>query len=68
MRPSFPDPAFHFPLRPEHVMTHVKKSQEIEVSMWRRASKTCVWYEYAVVQPNPSRIHNFDGWVHKIGC
>ena len=58
----------YFPLRPEHIMTDVKKGDDIEIAMWRRANKTSVWYEYAIVQPRASRIHNFEGWVHKIGC
>lgn len=58
----------YYPLRPADIVQHVKEGDEIEVAFWRRAHQTHVWYEYCLLSPKISKIHNFDGWVHKIGC
>lgn len=54
----------YFPLR---TPVAVKAGEEIECHFWRCTSSTKVWYEWCVVQPQPSPIHNPNGRSYWIG-
>eukprot|EP00501_MAST-03F_sp_TOSAG23-6_P002247 GSMAST32.ASY1.ANO1.2347.1 assembled CDS len=46
---------------------YCKKGEEIELHMWRCVSSTKVWYEWSVVTPVLSSVHNVNGQSHWIG-
>ncbi|XP_065829038.1 protein arginine N-methyltransferase 5-like [Oscarella lobularis] len=39
----------------------------LEVHFWRRRTRTKVWYEWAIVRPRTTPIHNVGGRSHSIG-
>ncbi|VDO08253.1 unnamed protein product [Rodentolepis nana] len=45
----------------------VKAGQEIKLHLWRCVSPRHVWYEWAVTEPQTSKIHNSAGSAYKIG-
>ena len=47
-----------FPL--QHPVT-VEEGEEISLRMWRKATRTKVWYEYCVLGPAATHIHNVRG-------
>jgi len=53
-----------FPLR---TPMYVPKGSQVEVHFWRNVSKHKAWYEWAVVQPDNSPIHNPNGRSYWIG-
>lgn len=53
-----------FPLK---VPMYVPPGATITIHIWRKASSTKVWYEWACTSPSPSAIHNVGGGAYHIG-
>lgn len=47
--------------------SYVTKGETIRVHLWRRKDEKRVWYEWAVVAPIRTKIHNVDGKGQWIG-
>ena len=45
----------------------VRRGETIRVHLWRRKDEKRVWYEWAVVAPIRTKIHNVDGKGQWIG-
>ncbi|KAM3171329.1 hypothetical protein ACTXT7_016828 [Hymenolepis weldensis] len=45
----------------------VKAGQDIKLHLWRCVSSRHVWYEWAITEPQTSKIHNSGGAAYKIG-
>lgn len=51
--------------------SYVNKGQQIRVGIWRRKDDKRVWYEWAVLAPIKTKIHNVDGkgqWIGMCSC
>ena len=61
--PTFSEGMFSwFPLFiPFKAPIHVKAGDELAVALWRRSDKARVWYEWAVLAPDVSPVHNPNG-------
>lgn len=47
--------------------SYVKKGDIVRFRIWRRTDKKRVWYEWAVVAPIVTKIHNVNGKGQWIG-
>ena len=47
--------------------SYVHKGERVVVNLWRRTDKKRVWYEWAVVSPIQTQIHNVNGRGQWIG-
>ncbi|VDP77928.1 unnamed protein product [Echinostoma caproni] len=45
---------------------HVRPGERVTVHLWRVVEPRHVWYEWALTEPRPSRIHNAAGQAYKI--
>ncbi|TPP64856.1 Arginine N-methyltransferase [Fasciola gigantica] len=45
---------------------HVRAGEHVTVHLWRVVDSHHVWYEWALTEPRPSRIHNAAGQAYKI--
>jgi len=55
---------FYFPIRDP---MQLKAGEELTACFWRRVDTKKVWYEWALVAPKPSIIHNAMGRISSIG-
>ena len=46
---------------------HLRKGDDLEVSMWRKCTSSKVWYEWCVSEPQCTNIHNPGGRSYTIG-
>mmetsp|Transcript_7449 Transcript_7449/g.8962 ORF Transcript_7449/g.8962 Transcript_7449/m.8962 type:complete len:84 (+) Transcript_7449:483-734(+) len=46
---------------------HVHAGETLTVSFWRRCTPTKVWYEWAIVEPTVTQLHNQNGRSYTIG-
>lgn len=52
---------------PLNIAIPVKAGQDIKLHLWRCVSSRHVWYEWAITEPQTSKIHNSGGAAYKIG-
>lgn len=48
--------------RPQHILA----GENVKIHLWRVVDSHHVWYEWALTEPRPSRIHNAAGQAYKI--
>ncbi|EGD83688.1 hypothetical protein PTSG_04292 [Salpingoeca rosetta] len=63
-----PDMFSWFPMYiPLQTPVYVRKGETIKAAFWRKVSATKVWYEWAVLSPTTTEIHNLAGRSSFIG-
>ncbi|CAH8504242.1 unnamed protein product [Heterobilharzia americana] len=45
---------------------HIHSGSRVTLYMWRLVSSRCVWYEWVLTEPRPTKIHNSAGHAYKI--